>query len=532
MFIAYSRDYVHKEIGTTKQLFVDDDVVASVRNVTRRQHTPRKHPSNPLISNDQPWETTAYFRTSAFNVVWDPADRLFKCWYEDVLSYFGVKGGVGLTDARVCYAQSEDGLNWEKPSLGKHYLDGQDTNVVFDLAPDGRARTPTIVLDEHEEDPARRFKMMYVHYIKRPGPPEGLRADAHSFPVQGLYGVGLSIAYSQNGIDWTPFEGNPVIPYWAGDVEILTYDPIDEKYVLYGRARKWTSAPRPGFGGEGIRVWPSKPEGVWNTRRCVYRVESKDCANWSEPVMAFEAGEADNLDDGLYGFVPWRVDEMHLGILNVLHQVDNVMEMYLLYGRDGSEWKRFPEHRPLIPRGPTGSYDHLGVETPTQPLVVGDEMWIYYGGTNVHHDYWISGQAEGIDLPEVHDPALSENGHHLCLATLRLDGWVSLEATVREGLVETKPLFSTASRLFINARCEPDGYVEVEMADTWGNAWEGYARQDCQTFTGDSVRHQVTWSGHETVNEEPFGVKLKFFLRKAELYGFQFAGSYSGAGAL
>ena len=525
MFAAHSRDRVFKEIGTTRQLFVDDEVIASVRNVKRTQHTPKKHPSNPLIRKDQPWETTPYFRTSAFNVIRDPADGLFKCWYEDVQNYFGVTPGIGLTDARLCYAQSEDGLNWEKPPLGKHFIDGQDTSVVFDLAPDARARTPTILLDEHKIDPARRFKMMYVHYLKLPGPPDYLRADAHSFPAQGLYGVGMSMDFSPNGIDWTPYEGNPVIPYWAGDVETLTYDAVDGKYVLYGRARKWMSAPRPGFAGEGVPVWPSKPEGVWNTRRCVYRLESEDCINWSEPTMAFEAGETDNLDDGLYGFVSWRVDEMHLGILNVLHLVDNVMEMYLLYGRDESEWKRFPVPRPLIQRGPEGSYDHLGVETPTQPLVVGDEVWVYYGGMNVHHDWWLTGQEEELDLPEVRDPALSENGHHLCLATIRLDGWASLDATVREGLVETKPLFSTGSRLWINARCEADGYVDVEVTDAWGSPWDGYSRQECQTFTGDSVHHPVAWAGSETVNDIATGVKLKFYLRNAELYGFQFADS-------
>ena len=463
MFAAYSRNKVFKEIGTIRQLFIDDDVIAGVTNVARRQHVPTKHPDNPLIRKDQPWETTPYFRTSAFNVTRDPADGLFKCWYEDVQDYFGLKHGAGLTDARFCYAQSEDGLNWEKPALGQHHIDGRDTSIVLDLSPGGRARTPTVILDEHERDPARRYKMMYVHYRKLPGPPAGLRADAHSFPSQGLYGVGMSMSFSPNGIDWTPYEGNPVIDYWAGDVETLTFDPVDDKYVLYGRARKWTAGARPGFTGEGTPTYPSKPEGIWNTRRCVYRLESEDCLRWSEPVMAFEAGEADNLEDGLYGFVPWRVDEMHLGILNVLHQVDNVMEMYLLYGRDEGDWKRFPEHRPLVPRGPAGSYDHLGVETPTQPLVVGDEVWVYYGGMNVHHDWWISGQLEGLDLPEVHDQTLSENGHHLCLATLRLDGWVSLNATVREGTVETKPIFSTAPRLLINARCEPGGYVEVEV---------------------------------------------------------------------
>ena len=84
-----------------------------------------------------------------------------------------------------------------EPSLGKHYIDGQNSSIVFDLAPDARARTPTIVLDEHEEDPMRRFKMMYVHYLKRPGPPADLRAEAHSFPAQNPYGVGVSMDFSQ-----------------------------------------------------------------------------------------------------------------------------------------------------------------------------------------------------------------------------------------------------------------------------------------------------------------------------------------------
>ena len=264
--------------------------------------------------------------------------------------------------------------------------------------------------------------MLHVEYERHDRPPAGLRADAHSFPAQNLYGVGLCMQVSEDGVRWQPHPANPIIPYWAGDVEILTYDPIDRKYVLYGRARKWTSPPRAGFAAGDMPVWPDKPAGVWNTRRCVYRLESDDCLSWSEPVMAFESGAGDNLDDGLYGFVPWRVDEMHLGLLNVFHQVDNVMEVYLHHGRDGRQWHRLHEHRPLIPRGPE-PYDPLGAETPSTPIEVGDEVWIYYGGMNVHHDWWISGQAAGLDLPEVHDQELSRNGHHLCLATLRLDGW-------------------------------------------------------------------------------------------------------------
>ena len=83
MFLAYAPDRIAKDIGSDRQLFIDDDVVAVVKNVTRRFHHPVKHSANPLIQNDQPWEVVPYFRSCSFNVLRDPEDGLFKCWYED-----------------------------------------------------------------------------------------------------------------------------------------------------------------------------------------------------------------------------------------------------------------------------------------------------------------------------------------------------------------------------------------------------------------------------------------------------------------
>ena len=508
MFIAYAQDKIFKDIGTSRQLFIDDDVVASVKNVTRRQHTPRKHPDNPLIKRDKPWEVTTYFRISCFNVIRDQADGLFKCWYQDFIDYFG-STQKKYQRTRVFYAQSADGLSWEKPALGKHNIDGHDTNAVL-YSPDENFKCPSVLLDERETDSARRYKMMYFHNVR------------------GRPGSEMCLAFSPNGIDWTPYEGNPIFPLWMGDVEILTYDPIDKKYLMFGRYGGRPGSSHPDYDEWFAPVWPSRPEGIWGTRRRIYRTESEDCLNWSEPELIFDPGEEDNLDDGLYGFTSWRADEMYLGILNVLHAVDNTLDMYLLNSRDGLSWKRLQEHRPLIPRGGEGSYDQLDIETPSQPLVVGDEVWFYYGGNKVHHDWWMYGKEEGLDVPEAHDPSLSQDGHHLCLATLRLDGYVSLGATVREGYVETKPVASAAPHLFINGRCDQNGYIKVEMMDSWNNVWEGYSQEDCQTFTGDSIHHHVQWADRDTVNEIPDigrGVKLRFYLRNAELYGFQFADS-------
>ena len=54
MYVAYSEDKVYKDVGDTTQLFIDNDVIAVVKNVTRRQHTPKKHADNPLIRRDKP----------------------------------------------------------------------------------------------------------------------------------------------------------------------------------------------------------------------------------------------------------------------------------------------------------------------------------------------------------------------------------------------------------------------------------------------------------------------------------------------
>ena len=47
----------------------------------------------------------------------------------------------------------------------------------------------------------------------------------------------------------------------------------------------------------------------------------------------------------------------------------------------------------------------------------------------------------------------------------RADGFVSLDAGLREGIIDTKPFFARGAKLIINARCGKKGYVDVEIAD-------------------------------------------------------------------
>ena len=75
----------------------------------------------------------------------------------------------------------------------------------------------------------------------------------------------------------------------------------------------------------------------------------------------------------------------------------------------------------------------------------------------------------------------------------------------------------------INAKCNPDGFVVVEVMDNWNNTWDGFTRQDCDVFTGDEVSHTVSWKGRTDINSIPGCIKLRFHMKQAELYLFRIA---------
>ena len=503
-YIAYSKDKAYKRIDGRRQLFVDNDVIAAVRHVKRSYQEPLKHQANPLIRQDSPWEEFVYFRTSNYTVLYDDGDRLFKCWYEDL-------PGARSYQAYQMYAVSSDGIHWEKPLVGLE-KGGQKTNIVW-RKDGGGIHSPSILLDPNESDPARRFKAVYCN--EAPGLNVPKRTTMASTASDGL-----SLAFSPDGIQWMPYEGNPILREYGSDVEILTWDPIDEHYVLTCRAIHVADSPHPGHGYEFAPYCPDQPEGVYCPRRKVSRMVSDDCIHWSEPIVISEPGPGDDLQEAHYGLMPWRVDEHHLGFLMVLEQVDDTLYFELVHSRDGEHWTRAQPGRSVLSRGEPGAYDSLMIECPSSFVTVGDEHWIYYAGASCHHDYW----GPGCDVPGVPEASQWPNARtHLGLARIRVDGWVALEAVLREGYVETKPVYSEGSKLIINGRCKEDGYIAVEVMDNWNNPWPGFTREECDLFTGDAVSHAVSWKGRTDVNSIPWCVKLRFWMRNSELYSFRIA---------
>jgi hypothetical protein len=176
-------------IDVGRQILVDNFLIERT-NLTRTFHQAEYYPENPVLFPDKVWEVTEDKRYATAmpysDGVWfDPNGRCFKMWYMS-----------GMYDeTRMCYAMSNDGVAWTKPSLD--VVPG--TNIVFERSIDS---TTTVWLDMFETDPSRRFKMFEASYKR---------------------GWGLSAFFSPDGIHWsTPQRlGKP-----CGDRTTVFFNPF------------------------------------------------------------------------------------------------------------------------------------------------------------------------------------------------------------------------------------------------------------------------------------------------------------------
>ena len=107
------------------------------------------------------------------------------------------------------------------------------------------------------------------------------------------------------------------------------------------------------------------------------------------------------------------------------------------------------------------------------------------------------------------------------LATLRLDGFASVEALYPPGNMTTKLLTFEGEHLVINANAEK-GYILVELTDHEGKPIPGYTKDESIPFSRDDVRGEVRWKGGNSLAPlKGTPVHIVFYLKTAQLYSFK-----------
>jgi len=128
-----------------------------------------------------------------------------------------------------------------------------------------------------------------------------------------------------------------------------------------------------------------------------------------------------------------------------------------------------------------------------------------------------------IGIHQTGDAELSLFLTHGRRYTLRLDGFVSVNAPLAGGEFVTKPLTFAGKQLEINYSTSAAGEVRVELQDASGKPLPGFALADCEPIYGDHIARVVKWkSAGNLADHASTPVRLRFEMSDADLYSIRF----------
>jgi len=485
-----------------KELFLDDREIEGVENLCRSFHRPVPYGEGPIIKPEFPWEGRSI---SPGTVIFDPLVNKFRMWYQTYYQapeavQVGGETAIPLRDERhrygVGYAESADGVHFDKPRLGRVRWRQQDTNLAirgyFSPSPQ------TCILRLDEPNPAKRYRLWVWDEAPYPG--------RHSL-------IGMSLYVSRDGYDWKGYE-------WADE---WCNDPQPYCYVkMVGEYRY------------PLHIGPNECNGIlWDEKigkfvnycranngsvRCIGRMESVDGTHWSPPVLV---AMPDLQDPFLYQFYwakPYRSGEfVILYVMTYAPCQGHRCEVEVLASRDGYSFVRVGNRQKWITTGKAGTWN-AGMVSAAAPVEHDGRLWIYTSGT-----------------AEPHDATQTHGG--IGLYHFRPDGYVSFDAGEREGSFTTRRMVWLYDYLRINAEA-PQGQIRVEVLpgegrrnmgaggtcsfdDHYPPGLPGFAKDDCVGFRGDSTDAELGFRQARLSDLKGRYVQLRFYLRQAKLYSWR-----------
>jgi hypothetical protein len=326
--------------------------------------------------------------------------------------------------------------------------------------------------------------------------------------------LSIDLAYSGDGLHWK-IQDKPLLPYHSDVSNHLVWVPERSLWFLYVRPNilpnGW-SAPRT------THLIPL-PEGLRHTGRRLAVSTSPDLQNWTVPRTILYPDEPDQPDyDNAFVF---RRHGLFLALYAEMFQehANAETEIYVATSRDGLQWQRTWDRKPLVPRGLEGSFDHGQTESGTSPPVdAGEDMLLYYSAS-----------------PEGQGNMSAETGVGVC--RLRRDRFVGQSAGDQTGFLLTRQFILEGNSLKINCSSLPRSYQQASdgirvaiiaapdfktKETTWETPLSGYGLADCDPIVTDDIAHTVTWKGNADLSRlKGRAVYLRFEMKHADLYTFQ-----------
>ena len=479
------------DIGSRRELFLDNLLVDRLEGGAQRVfHKPV--PREVVMKFDQPWEGN----TCGDGVVFRDGDR-YRMYY---------RAQNGENPPRfTCYAESPDGIQWKRPSLGLFEFKGsKDNNIVHQ--PTGFHDGNLIVF--RDENPDATPDALYKAVAPRVGPGNWSSADKD-----------LAIWKSPDGIHWTMVQEKGVLLNDGNfdSQNLVFWDPNIKAYRAYYRTsaqafdnmnnwqRQIKTATWPDFPNSNpgkLLTYTSTPSAQFYTNviRPYHRAPH---IYLGMPGMYDDRGTSAEPFPPALEFLPDV--ELRRKQVKEWGRAGFMSDAQLMWSRDGTTFELSPTT--FMPPGPErpGSWTysdnvfwHL-VETASDMEGAAPELTLY------RTEFYYVGQVQ------------------LRRYTLRLDGFASIQTPTSGGELTTPPLIFKGSQLSMNFASSAFGSLRVEIQDADGKPIPGFALADSIELYGDTVARNAIWKNNPDLGAlagKP--VRLRFVMRDADLYSIKF----------
>jgi hypothetical protein len=436
-------------IGSRLELFVDDYLIDTMTNATQQLHSPQAR--EIVLETNMPWEGP----WSGYFTVFQDGD-FYRMYYRGM-----PQGGPEST----CYAESKDGINWVRPTIGLFEFRGsKDNNIIWTSDIPGEGGMSHNFAPFKDTNPAAKPDELYKAVTKGP----------------------LIAMCSADGWHWRKMRDEPIITEGAFDsLNIAFYDNLREEYVCYLRDFK---------------------DGVRHIRVST----SKDFLNWTKPEW-LDFGDAP--PEHLYtnAIRPYfRAPHIYMGFPKRLVP-ERTSEIDRTVGETAVSDGVFMTSRDQV-------HFHRWLEAFVRP---GLDPGNWMQRTNMAAWGMLQTSPEEISL--YYSEHYYQPTHRIRRRTIRTDGFVSINAKYQGGELLTKPLTFEGKELVINYATSAVGSVQVEIQDAAGHAIDGFALAQCPEIFGDEIERVVSWEGGSDVSRlagQP--VRLRFAMKDADLYSIRF----------
>ncbi len=506
--------------GNESVLLLDETLIEEESGITREVQAGRKIPFVMEPDEDKPWEYCGPGMSKRIHLygttLYDDLAGKYRMWYFGRMGpHWRVPSGnyqipglyVPRTDARpyacngvtedrygrtfvdndrgdlTLYAESDDGVNWVKPSLGIFTFNGSaENNIIWDL------HGASVFIDREEENPGKRYKA--IGFCRR---------------YRSIF-----LLTSADGIHWDDRDYlEPVLQRSNEGTFNVTYDARGLVYRAYSIERSDDKEKR------RVICYSESPSlaGPWKTSYPIVEPTS-----WDDAVAYRKYGA---LRAEFHNLSAFRYNNIHLGLVGALYVTaeqtpgernqipcDGPIDAQIVYSRDGISWVHGDRERTeAIPRGGAGAFDRgMIIGTAKEPIIEGDEVhWYYTGCEHTHGE---------LDM--------EKRVKRLGRATWQRDRFVALSAT-NEGMVVTKLLFppAGAARLEVNANAA-GGQLRAELCGPDGRIVDGFSREECVPLRTDELHWQIRWKTADIATIED-AVQIRFTLNRSKLYSFTFS---------